>query len=134
MSLLERLNPAGVPAPGGQYSHLSITRPMARTATFAGQVAPGAGVAEQARLVFAAIEGLLSSQGATPADLIKLTTYVVGRENLADFAGVRTDVYGRWFPEGDFPPNTLLLVAGLASESLLVEIEGSFVCPAKADS
>ncbi|MCX5065958.1 RidA family protein [Micromonospora lupini] len=83
----------------------------------------------QARLVFAAIESLLASQGANPADLIKPTTFIVGRDTLDEFNTVRNEIYAGWFPEGEFPGNTLVLVAGLAAESLLVEIEGSFVCP-----
>lgn len=42
---------------------------------------------------------------------------------------MRSEIYAQWFPEGGTPANTLLLVAGLAHEALLVEIEGSFVCP-----
>ena len=79
--------------------------------------------------VFAAINDLLASQGAKPTDLIKLTTFIAGRDSLAGFNAVRDEIYASWFPQGDFPGNTLILVAGLAAESLLVEIEGSFVCP-----
>lgn len=131
----QRLNPASVPAPGGKYSQLAITSAGTAVATFAGQIATTAagsvpvGVAEQTRIVFAAVADLLASQGAGPPDLIKLTTFVVGRDNLAGFNAVRDEVYADWFPGGDFPPNTLVLVAGLAAESLLVEIEGSFACP-----
>ncbi|MGC4857198.1 RidA family protein [Micromonospora sp. DT4] len=136
MDALQRLNPASAPAPSGKYSQLTITAANTRVATFAGQIATPtsagiipAGAANQTRLVFAAIENLLASQGAKPADLIKLTTFIVGRDNLDEFNAVRNEIYAEWFPEGDFPGNTLILVAGLAAESLLVEIEGSFVCP-----
>jgi len=131
----QRLNPASAPAPAGKYRQLTITASGTPVATFAGQIATTAtgtapaGAAEQTRLVFAAIGDLLASQGAGPADLIKLTTFVVGRENLAGFSAVRDEIYADWFPGGDFPSNTLILVAGLATESLLVEIEGSFACP-----
>ncbi|MGX6603126.1 RidA family protein [Micromonosporaceae bacterium Da 78-11] len=132
MDVLQRLDPASAPAPSGKYSQLTITSAAARVATFSGQIGgTGAdGAAEQTRLVFAAIGALLASQGAGPEDLIKLTTYVVGRDNLAEFNAVRNEVYADWFPDGGFPGNTVVLVAGLALESLLVEIEGSFVCPA----
>ncbi|WP_203824769.1 RidA family protein, partial [Actinoplanes palleronii] len=127
---LQRVNPTSAPAPKGKYSQLTIVAAGTRTATFAGQIATdaSAGAAEQTRLVFAAIGELLASQGATPSDLIKLTTFVVGRDSLAEFNTARDKVYHEWFPEGDFPANTLVLVAGLAIESSLVEIEGSFVC------
>ena len=79
--------------------------------------------------MFAAIEALLASQGARPADLIRMLTLVVGRDNLAEFNAVRAQVYADWFPDGVYPANTVAIVAGLAVESILVEIEGSFVCP-----
>ncbi len=87
-------------------------------------------VEDQARLVFAAVEALLASQGASPGDLLRLVTYVVRRESLAGFNRIRDEVYACWFPDGTYPPNTLVLVAGLAIESLLVEVEGSFALPA----
>ncbi len=134
MDALQRLNPAAAPAPRGKYSQLSITAANTRVATFAGQVAtPTDGAADQTRQVFAAIGALLASQGATPSDLIKLTTYVVGRDTLPDFNTVRDEVYADWFPHGDYPANTLVLVAGLALDSLLVEIEGSFVVTRAAE-
>ena len=135
MDAPQRLNPPAAPAPGGKYSQLAIVAADTRVATFAGQVATTsagagpAGAADQTRLVFAAIADLLGSQGARPRDLIKLTTFVVGRDTLAGFAAARDEIYADWFPDGDFPPNTLVVVAGLAAESLLVEIEGSFACP-----
>lgn len=135
MNALQRLNPASTPAPIGKYSHLTITAPNTRVATFAGQIAMTstgevpAGAADQTRLVFAAIADLLASQGAKPSDLIKLTTFIVGRDTLAEFNTVRNEIYADWFPEGDFPGNTLVVVAGLAAEHFLVEIEGNFVCP-----
>jgi 2-iminobutanoate/2-iminopropanoate deaminase len=137
MTDLRHLDPDSAPRPVGRYSQLSITSAGARIATFAGQVGVAttiadlpAAVADQARLVFAAIEALLDSQGARPADLIKLLTFVVGRDNLAAFNVVRNEIYDRWFPGGDYPVNTVVLVAGLATEAILVEIEGSFVVPA----
>ena len=58
-----------------------------------------------------------------------MLTLVVGRDALKEFNAVRSEVYAHWFPNGHYPPNTVALVTGLATESILVEIEGSFVCP-----
>ncbi|WP_428341655.1 RidA family protein [Mycobacterium sp.] len=135
MTAVKYLNPESAAAPAGKYSHLSITSEKARIATFAGQIATTTGskmpegVADQARLVFAAIETLLASQGAAPADLIRLLTLLVGRDSLTKFNTVRDEVYADWFPDGSYPVNTVAIVAGLAAESILIEIEGSFVCP-----
>ena len=136
MAPVRRANPTSLPPPAGKYSHLSVVPPGVHIATFSGQVGATHGpdaipsaVEDQARLVFAHIDALLASQGAAPEHLIATQTLVVGREHLAGLSSVRDEVYARWFPSGDYPANTLVLVAGLAHESLLVEIEGSFVCP-----
>jgi enamine deaminase RidA (YjgF/YER057c/UK114 family) len=135
MTVVLKLNPESSEPPAGKYSHLSITSESARIANFAGQIATTNGhempetAADQTRLVFAAIETLLASQGAAPADLIRLLTLVVGRGSLKEFNTVRDEVYAAWFPDGAYPVNTVAIVAGLAAESILVEIEGGFVCP-----
>ncbi|MBV8862797.1 MAG: RidA family protein [Mycobacterium sp.] len=139
MTVVEYLNPESAAAPAGKYSHLSITSENARIATFAGQIATTtssqmpAAAADQARLVFAAIEALLASQGAAPRDLIRLLTLIVGRDTLTEFNTVRDEIYTDWFPDGAYPANTVAIVAGLAAESILIEIEGSFVCPLPAN-
>lgn len=133
MEPVHRFNPNTAPTPLGKYSHLAVTDPTTTIASFAGQVPVAADgsipedVSRQTRLVFDAIWALLRSQHATPQDIVKLTTFVVDRDNLPFFNLVRDHVYAEWFPEGDFPPNTLLLVAGLAAPPMRVEIEGTFV-------
>ena len=135
MTVHFKLNPQSSEPPAGKYSHLSITSERARIANFAGQIATTNGpdmpetAAGQTRLVFAAIETLLASQGAAPADLIRLLTLVVGRGSLEEFNTVRDEIYADWFPDGAYPVNTVAIVSGLATESILVEIEGSFMCP-----
>lgn len=134
MNLVQRSNPPSAITPAGKYSHLSIVDHTTAVATFAGQIGSTStgtvpeSAAEQTRQVFTAIRALLDSQHAGPADLVKLTTYIVGRDNLLDFNAVRDEIYADWFPRGEFPPNSVLIVAGLASPLLLVEIEGSFAC------
>lgn len=135
MAAVQKLNPESADPPAGKYSQLSITAENARIATFAGQIATTTGAAmpgnaaDQTRLVFAAIESLLASQGAAPGDLIRLLTLIVGRDNLSAFNSVRDEIYADWFPDGSYPVNTVAIVAGLAADSILVEIEGSFACP-----
>jgi len=139
VAVVQHLNPETASAPAGKYSQLAITAANTRIAAFSGQIgttsrlaAMPAGAAEQAQIVFTAIETLLRSQGATPAHLIRLMTFIVGRDNLAEFNTVRDQVYSDWFPDGDYPANTVALVAGLAAPPMLIEIEGSFVCPVPA--
>jgi hypothetical protein len=44
----------------------------------------------------------------------------------------RAKVFPRYFPDGAYPPNTLLIVSRLVKPELLIEIEAMAVKPAKA--
>ncbi|MEV1247898.1 hypothetical protein ACIBO2_29500 [Nonomuraea sp. NPDC050022] len=41
----------------------------------------------------------------------------------------RQEVFGRWYPDGDWPAHSLAVVAALATTELAVEIEGMVVVP-----
>ena len=53
----------------------------------------------------------------------KFTTYVVGRDSVQGFIDGRNQVFPDIFPNGDYPPNTLLVVDGLVRDEFLVEIK-----------
>ena len=61
--------------------------------------------------------------------MVEFTTYVVGRESLPGYLQGRSEVYADIYPNGDFPPNTLIVVAGLVNEDLPVEIKTVAVLP-----
>jgi hypothetical protein len=44
----------------------------------------------------------------------------------------RAEVFPGYFPDGVYPPNTLLIISSLVKPELLVEIEAMAVKPAKA--
>jgi len=68
---------------------------------------------------WANIEIAVKAAGGTLADIVKTNTYVVGRENMA---GVRAGRAKAQPPEGR-PTSTTIMVAGLADEELVVEVE-----------
>lgn len=130
MARPEMLQPDGLPAPLGQYSHVSRVR--ARELVFvAGQVAvdeAGEPVGEadleaQVRQVFRNLERALAGAGATLASVTKFTTYLTRDEHIEDFMRVRRDLFAELYPEGGYPPNTLVVVGRLVSPAFLVEIE-----------
>jgi hypothetical protein len=43
----------------------------------------------------------------------------------------RSEVFPGYFPDGVYPPNTLLIISSLVKPELLVEIEAMAVRPAK---
>jgi enamine deaminase RidA (YjgF/YER057c/UK114 family) len=122
-------NPDTMGKPLGQYSQ--ITRVKASEFLFiAGQVATdrhgkptGADdFDEQCRAVFANIDAALRSQGASFANVVEFTTYLVHSQDIAQFMAFRRREFPRMFPGGGYPPNTLLIVDRLVQESFLIEV------------
>ena len=122
-------NPEDVHRPLGQYHHL--TRMRASELLFlAGQVSVdieghivGEGdMAAQARQVYKNIGNILKSEGASFDNVVEFTTYVVGRERVQEYIGARTEIFAELYPNGDYPPNTLLIISGLVKEAIILEI------------
>ena len=130
------VEPAGVGKPLGLYSHVVTVRP-GRLAFIAGQVAVdeagntvGAGdLPAQTRQVFQNLERVLESVGATFDNVVKFTTYIVRSQRVEEFVEGRKDVFSRIFPDGDYPPNTLLFIDRLVHEDLVIEIEAVAALP-----
>src|SRR3979411_3352933 len=124
------LNPEALGKPLGQYSQ--ITRVKASEFLFiAGQVATeksGACVGRddfdaQCQQVFANIEAALKSQGAGFANVVQFTTYLVHSQDIPKFMAFRLREFPKMFPNGKYPPNTLLMVDRLVKEAFLVEVQ-----------
>ena len=123
-------NPDALGKPLGQYSQ--ITRVKASELLFiAGQVATdrsgklvGADDFDaQCRQVFANIEAALKSQGASFANVVEFTTYLVHSQDIAAFYRWREENYPKMFPDGKYPPNTLLIIDRLVQEQFLIEVQ-----------
>lgn len=126
-----RINPAGLSTPPpGTYSHVARAGNLVFIAGQVGADAAGrlAGPDMQAQMV-QALENLrtaLASQGATFADVTKLTTYVtsIDEYRAPRMAQLRADIFGAMAP-----PNTLLQVSRLADPAFRIEIEATAVLP-----
>jgi enamine deaminase RidA (YjgF/YER057c/UK114 family) len=123
-------NPDALGKPLGQYSHL--TRVKASEYLFiAGQVAVdkagnviGADDFDaQCVQTFANIEAALKSQGAGWANVVEFTTYLVHSQDIAKFMKFRLREFPRMFPNGAYPPNTLLMIDRLVGEAFLIEVK-----------
>ena len=121
----EYLNPPDLaPPPSGLYNHIVK---VGNQVFIAGQVSRGldgntihVGDAKaQARQVYANLATAMASVGGSINDIVKTTTYVVGRENLVPVREARLEA----LREEGRPTSTTVLVAGLASPDLLVEVE-----------
>ena len=78
----------------------------------------------QAVQVFDNLKAVLSSAGASLDDVVKLTTYTTSVAYRAKIAEVRARYFKTYFP-----PNTFIVVAGLATPDYLLEIEAVAACP-----
>lgn len=124
------------PKPLGAYSQAVQAQP-GKLLFVAGQVGVdtegnlvGEGdVAAQTRQVFENIGNVLAEVGASFSNVVELTTYLVGRDSIQPFISARTELFPTLYPGGDYPPNTLLVVAGLVQEAFLVEIKAVAVLP-----
>jgi 2-iminobutanoate/2-iminopropanoate deaminase len=128
MGRIEKRNPDTVRAPGGTYSHLALVPAGARLVVVAGQVGIGADSAagtfdEQCAQAFANVGAALEAAGAGWADVIQTMTFLTRREDRQRLREWRTTAFASFFPDGDYPPNTLLVVDALASDDLLIEVQ-----------
>jgi enamine deaminase RidA (YjgF/YER057c/UK114 family) len=128
MARIEKLNPDTIRAPGGTYSHLARVPGGAQLIVVAGQVGIGpdgnAGdFEEQCAQAFANLGAALDAAGAGWGDVVQTMTFLTRREDRQRFREWRTTVYAQHFPDGRYPPNTLLVVDALATDDLLIEVQ-----------
>ncbi len=125
---IERINPAGVPAIPGLTQ---VVRATGATTLYlsgmvpydtAGQLIGGSDVVEQARAAFANLDTALRAAGATLADLVRLTYYIVNYdESIAPALGPVLSL-----PD-PAPAITWVGVAALGRDEMLIEIEATAV-------
>jgi enamine deaminase RidA (YjgF/YER057c/UK114 family) len=108
--------------PLGQYSHMTRVR-ASEYLFIAGMLAPGADVEAQCAGVFAQIGEALKSAGAGWGNVVQFTTYLVHSQDIPRFMEFRLREFPRMFPNGAYPPNTLLIVDRLVQEHFLVEVQ-----------
>ncbi|HEX6267281.1 MAG TPA: RidA family protein [Burkholderiales bacterium] len=108
--------------PLGQYSHVARVK-AAETLYIAGMLAPGESFDAQCSAVFAHIEKALQSAGAGWGHVVQFTTYLVHSQDIPRFMQWRLREFPRMFPDGKYPPNTLLVIDRLVQEQYLVEVQ-----------
>ena len=109
--------------PLGQYSHMARVAGPGETLYIAGMLAPGDGFDAQCSGVFRQIETALKSAGAGWGSVAQFTTYLVHSQDIPKFMAWRLREFPQMFPDGKYPPNTLLVVNRLVKPEFLVEVE-----------
>jgi enamine deaminase RidA (YjgF/YER057c/UK114 family) len=115
-------SPPGV-APATTYEHVARAGDFAFVA---GQIAKDAAgnwvglgdAGAQARQVYANIGLILESLGATPADVVKINTILTDRRDRDAITAERLRFFG-----DHRPPHTGIVITGLGSPEVLVEVE-----------
>ena len=108
--------------PLGQYSHVTRVK-AAETLYIAGMLAPGDTFDAQCSGVFASIEKALKSAGAGWGSVAQFTTYLVHSQDIPKFMAWRLREFPKMFPDGKYPPNTLLVIDRLVQEQYLIEVQ-----------
>ena len=108
--------------PVGPYSHVARVK-SGETLYIAGMVAPGDSFDKQCAAVYAQIEKALASAGAGWSNVAQFTTYLVHSQDIAAFYRWRERNYPKMFPDGKYPPNTLLIIDRLVQEQFLIEVQ-----------
>lgn len=130
MAEIKSLNPDALGKAPAQYSH--VTRVKASEFLFiAGQVArdkAGNLVGQddfesQCGQVFSNIEAALKAAGAGWKNVVQFTTFIVHSQDIAKLRNFRAAELLKMFPDGVFPPNTLVVVDRLAEEPFLIEVQ-----------
>lgn len=133
------LQPAEWPRPRG-FANGLVIEGSGRLAVLAGQIGSGDSgdvvgpvFADQCRAAFANIARLLREAGAGPEHLVRLTWFVVTRdEYLAQGREIGTawrEIFGK-----NFPAMSVIFVSGLIDADAKVEIEATAFVPAVRDA
>ncbi|OGA26870.1 MAG: enodribonuclease L-PSP, partial [Betaproteobacteria bacterium RIFCSPLOWO2_02_FULL_68_150] len=117
------LNVEALGKPLGQYSHLTRVKNAAETIYIAGMLAPGDGFDAQCSGAFAQIGKALASAGANWRNVVQFTTYLVHSQDIPKFMAWRLREFPQLFPDGKYPPNTLLVIDRLVGEPYLIEVQ-----------
>jgi enamine deaminase RidA (YjgF/YER057c/UK114 family) len=122
----EFVNPKNSHKPVGAYTH-SVRIPRdSDILMIAGQVGVDAkgklqdGIKKQAEQAFRNVVNCLRANKMAKGDLVKLTVFLTDPRHVDAYRAARKKVIG----DGTLPASTLLVIDGLATPDMLIEVEG----------
>jgi enamine deaminase RidA (YjgF/YER057c/UK114 family) len=132
------VTPKGFGAPLGMYSH-GMLAPGGEILVVAGQVGvkpdgavAGADIGAQTTQALENVRAVVEAGGCTMRDVVRLQTFLTRAEDIPGFMKARAEVFPGYFPDGVYPPNTLLVIDRLVRPELVVEIEAMAVKAVRA--
>jgi len=130
MTDIKIFNPDGLSRPMSPYMQVAYAESQ-KFVFIAGQTsidASGATVGKndfeaQCAQVFGNIHIALRSVNADWKNVVQFTSYLVRPQDGAAFRAYRGREFPKLFPNGAYPPNTLLIISRLADEAYLLEVQ-----------
>ncbi|MFN6924244.1 MAG: RidA family protein [Tabrizicola sp.] len=125
--MIRRFNPETMPQPASRYSQVALAEGATRRLEISGQIGVhpdgrlAEGLADQLDVALANVDRALAAAGMTRANLLKITVYLT--RNTPEAVATYRTRRDAWVGDGEPPAATLLVVAGLASPALLVEVD-----------
>ena len=126
---MKTITPKGFGAPLGMYSH-GVVAPGGELVVVAGQVGMTRtgqvavdDIVAQTKQALDNVRAVVEAGGCSMRDVVRLQTFLTRADDIPGFMKARADVFPGYFPDGAYPPNTLLVVSRLVRPDLLVEIE-----------
>lgn len=136
MSQRSVIQPAGVHRPASPYNHAIITSPGKLLwisgqvpVDVNGQVVSSDCFEAQVDQVFSNLSQILESAGTSFKNVIKLGTFLTRSGDIPAFGRKRAAYFSTFFPDGEFPASTLVVVAGLADPGWRIEIDACATLP-----
>jgi enamine deaminase RidA (YjgF/YER057c/UK114 family) len=123
-------NPDTLGKPLGQYSQIARVK-GGELLFIAGQLATDkagnpVGAEDfdaQCAQVYANIETALKAAGGGWRNVVQFTTYLVHSQDVPKLRAFRQREFSKFFPDGAYPPNTLLIIDRLVNEGYLIEVQ-----------
>jgi len=118
------INPPQIAPPASAYNHAFLTEGVQDLLTLSGQLGelPDGtcpdGAEAQARQAWDNVFAILAEADMGPEHIVKVTSYIVGSENIDPYVTVHKDLHS-----DRLPPWTLVCVAALGHPHYLVEID-----------
>jgi enamine deaminase RidA (YjgF/YER057c/UK114 family) len=119
--------PETMPQPASRYSQVALAEGATRRLEISGQVgvhpdgSVAEGLADQLDTALANVDRALAAAGMGRANLMKITVYLT--ENSPEAVATYRRRRDLWVGDAPAPAATLLVVAGLASPALVVEVD-----------
>ena len=129
---LTALHPAGYVRIEGRTTSSGVAVSGAQRLVFlAGQVASAPDgslvgrddLAAQLRQIYRNIEALVRAAGADMRNVVSTRAYLVGHADVDQYKATKAELSRRYWADGPYPTNTMLVVTRLAETGYLAEIE-----------